>query len=75
MTLGWSERKDKFSKIGIGVILSIPTSVAICQDKWLTYEFFVTNSIPTPATSLNQIHPIVKPRLGWGWCIGYSRSS
>ena len=64
--LGWSERKDKFSKIGIGVILSMPTSVAICQDKWLTYEFFITNSIPTPATSLNQIHPLVKPRLGRG---------
>jgi carbamoyl-phosphate synthase large subunit len=64
--LGWSERKEKFAKIGIEVILSTATSVAICQDKWLTYEFFKSHSIPTPATSLNQIYPLVKPRLGRG---------
>jgi carbamoyl-phosphate synthase large subunit len=64
--LGWAERKVKFSKIGIDIILSTPTSVAICQDKWLTYEFFKANNIPTPATSLSQIHPLVKPRLGRG---------
>jgi carbamoyl-phosphate synthase large subunit len=64
--LGWSERKDKFSKIGINVILSATSSIAICQDKWLTYEFFEANGIPTPVTSLNQMYPLVKPRLGRG---------
>jgi carbamoyl-phosphate synthase large subunit len=64
--LEWAERKEYFSEIGIDIILSVPTSVAICQDKWLTYEFFKSNNIPTPASSLSQIYPLVKPRFGRG---------
>jgi carbamoyl-phosphate synthase large subunit len=64
--LGWSERREKFSKLGIHVILSQLSSISICQDKWLTYQFFLENGIPTPATSLSQDHILVKPRLGRG---------
>ena len=64
--LGWAERKKHFSKLGVHVILSDPASIAICQDKWLTFQFFSENGIPTPITSLTQQHPVVKPRLGRG---------
>lgn len=64
--LGWAERKAHFSSLGVQVILSDPASVAICQDKWLTFQFFNENGIPTPATSLTQQYPVVKPRLGRG---------
>lgn len=64
--LGWAQHKEKFSEIGIKIVLSSSESIAVCQDKWLTYEFFKANGIPTPKTSLNQIYPLVKPRLGRG---------
>lgn len=64
--LGWSERKNYFSSLGVQVILSDSASVAICQDKWLTFQFFAENGIPTPRTSLSQQYPLVKPRLGRG---------
>ena len=64
--IGWAERKKHFSTLGVQVILSDPTSVAVCQDKWLTFQFFDENGIPTPQTSLSQQYPLVKPRFGRG---------
>ena len=64
--LGWAQHAERFSNIGKRVITSLPATIAICQDKWLTYEFFKTNNIPTPITSLSQQYPLVKPRLGRG---------
>lgn len=64
--IGWAERKKHFSTLGVQVILSDPASVAVCQDKWLTFQFFADNGIPTPNTSLSQEYPLVKPRLGRG---------
>ncbi len=64
--LGWSERKKHFSALGVQIILSDPASIAVCQDKWLTFQFFANNGIPTPLTSLSQQYPLVKPRLGRG---------
>ena len=64
--LGWAEKKDYFQALGMSVILSDSSTIAICQDKWLTYNFFVQNGIPTPDTSLVQEHCLVKPRLGRG---------
>jgi carbamoyl-phosphate synthase large subunit len=64
--LGWAHRQDHFRSLGIHVILSGPKTVSVCQDKWLTYNFFVKHGIPTPSTSLLQEHPLVKPRLGRG---------
>jgi carbamoyl-phosphate synthase large subunit len=64
--LGWAERMDRFREQGVHVILSPLESIAICQDKWLTYHFFRDHAIPTPDTSLEQHFPLVKPRCGRG---------
>jgi carbamoyl-phosphate synthase large subunit len=66
MLEGWSVRKAHFERLGIRIVISDPRTVAICQDKWLTHEFFVANGIPSPATSLQQEHALVKPRRGRG---------
>lgn len=64
--LGWAERKDELAKQNIAIILSNPETIRICQDKWLTYEFFLRNNIPTPETDINQKYPLIKPRFGRG---------
>lgn len=64
--LAWSQRKDELKEHNIHVILSDPATVEIFRDKWLAYQFFKENGIPTPATSLEQKYPLVKPRLGRG---------
>lgn len=64
--LDWAERKEKFRDAGIHVIISDRDTLAICQDKWNTYNFFIEHGLPTPATSLNQDFPLVKPRCGRG---------
>ncbi len=66
MLLGWVERKKYFGDIGVTVICSDVSTIRIFQDKWLTYQFFIKNSIPTPATSLTQDYPLLKPRWGHG---------
>ncbi len=64
--LEWAKRKSDLAKIGIHVLISDFETLEICQDKWNTYQFFKTNHIPTPATSLEYIYPLVKPRNGRG---------
>ena len=64
--LGWAERKHELARQGIVVIVSNPETIKICQDKWLTYEFFRKNNIPTPETDLEQKFPLIKPRFGRG---------
>lgn len=64
--LGWSERKELFRAKGIEVITSNPDTVTLCQDKWLTFQFFQKHGIPTAPTSLTQDYPLVKPRFGRG---------
>jgi len=65
--LGWSERSASLhERLAVQVVVSDSETVAICQDKWRTYEFFVANGVPTPATSLKQDYPLVKPRFGRG---------
>ena len=66
MMLGWAERLAEFEAIGCRVIISPLATIEVCQDKWKTYEFFKSLSIPTPKTSLSQVYPLVKPRLGRG---------
>lgn len=64
---GWAERRALLrQRAGIHVVVSDPATVALCQDKWLTYEFFAANSVPTPASSLEQKYALVKPRFGRG---------
>ena len=64
--LEWSNRKDELAKIGIHVLISDPKTLEICQDKWNTYQFFNSNNIPTPNSSLAYEFPLVKPRNGRG---------
>jgi carbamoyl-phosphate synthase large subunit len=64
---GWAERKQRLrDAAGVHVVLSDPDTIAVCRDKWRTYEFFRGNGIPTPATSLEQKYPLLKPRVGRG---------
>ena len=66
MMVGWAERLAEFDAIGCRVIISPLSTIEICQDKWKTYKFFRSLEIPCPDTSLKQIYPLVKPRLGRG---------
>lgn len=66
MMIGWAERVSELGEIGCQVIISPLDTIKICQDKWKTFEFFSQLDIPTPETSLSQIHPLVKPRFGRG---------
>ena len=66
LLLGWSERREHLQDAGINVIVSEVDTIAICLDKWKTYEFFLSNGIPTPMTSLEQRYPLLKPRYGRG---------
>jgi carbamoyl-phosphate synthase large subunit len=62
----WAKRKAEFARLGIRVILSDAATLSVFQDKWLTYQFFKEIGVPTPATSLEQEYPLVKPRQGRG---------
>lgn len=64
--LSWAERKERFAANGTRVALSSAETIAICADKWKTYEFFRQHDIPTPATSLQAEFPLLKPRTGRG---------
>ncbi|OGZ32148.1 MAG: hypothetical protein A2V69_00020 [Candidatus Portnoybacteria bacterium RBG_13_40_8] len=67
-----SKSKEKFKKEGIYLMIADPDSIKACTDKYLTYQFFEKNSIPTPETFLiseKEKVPadwklIIKPRLG-----------
>ena len=62
----WAKKKAELEKKGIAVAISPEKTIEICEDKWLTYLFFKNNGIPTPKSSLENIYPLVKPRLGRG---------
>jgi carbamoyl-phosphate synthase large subunit len=64
--MGWASREDEFSDIGVSLILSPVQTIEWCADKWLTYEHFKRNDIPTPRTSLINDYELVKPRNGRG---------
>lgn len=64
--IGWAEHRDTFAAQGTRVIISPLETMQTCQDKWATYQFFRDQDIPTPATSLVQDYPLVKPREGRG---------
>lgn len=62
----WALRKHAYASLGISVVISDPEAIAVCQDKWRTYEFFTKHGVPTPRTSRAQDYPLVKPRMGRG---------
>lgn len=71
-----AENESRFTEKGIRLILAPLDSVKICNDKWLTYQFFKKIGVSTPKTwidvniaieELNNHYPvIVKPRWGMG---------
>lgn len=74
-----SKNKEKFQEIGVKVVVSDPETLAVCNDKWNTYQFLKKHNIPVPMTFLSvqeavnaiaekKIHypVIVKPRWGMG---------
>lgn len=62
----WAIKKEYFKSKGIDVIISSYSSIKICQDKWLTYNFFRKHNIPTPKSSLKNIYKVLKPKIGRG---------
>ena len=74
-----AQNKEKFQKVGTTVIVSEPSFIEICNDKWKTYQFLKNHQFHVPKTYLTlqnllnaldqkQIcYPIVvKPRFGCG---------
>lgn len=74
-----SEHQDVFRQIGTRVIVSEPSVISICNDKWKTYAFLSENGLRAPKTVLTleeaigsisrgeMSYPvIIKPRWGMG---------
>lgn len=66
MMIGWSKSSNKLIEKGINLIISPERTISIFQNKWLTYNFFKENEIPTPKTSLKKEYDLVKPIYGRG---------
>jgi carbamoyl-phosphate synthase large subunit len=69
----WAERKKHYAGLGITVSVSSLETVTICNDKWLTYQFFSKHNIPFPKTFLpehltyHMEYPLfIKPKIGRG---------
>lgn len=65
-TLSQWNKQSWLKDEGVKLILSPQKTIETFVDKWKAYEFFVSNGIPTPKTSLNRSYPLLKPRLGRG---------
>ena len=74
-----SRSRNLFLKDGIEIVVSDPSVIDICNDKWKTYRFLIENGIPCPKTylcpeafledeakGLVSFPAIVKPRWGMG---------
>ncbi len=60
----WAQLDGRFGRAR--VLLSPRETVNIFHDKWTTYQYFTRIGVPTPHTSLNQCHELLKPRVGRG---------
>ncbi|MCR6545261.1 ATP-grasp domain-containing protein [Dehalobacterium formicoaceticum] len=74
-----SKRKKEFESIGVKVIVSNEEVIAVCNDKWATYQFLLKHGFHTPRTFLSiqdaleavKCHELsfpimIKPRWGAG---------
>lgn len=59
-----SKNEKTFLDNGIELILAPESSVEICNDKWMTYEFFKSKGINTPKTYLDIESVLSEIRLG-----------
>jgi carbamoyl-phosphate synthase large subunit len=64
--MGWAKRREEFARNGTFVAISPTETIALCEDKWLTYEFFRSCGVPVPVSSLAAEHELLKPRVGRG---------
>ncbi len=70
----FGEHREEFRKKGINVLVSNDKTGRICNDKYMTYHFFLENNIPTPKTWIkSEVDPsalsyplFIKPRCGRG---------
>ena len=71
----FARNRDRFAALGTRLLLSGPEPLAICLDKFRTYQFFRAAGIPTPETvtaaafrpdCFDRYPVIVKPRAGRG---------
>jgi carbamoyl-phosphate synthase large subunit len=69
----------RFRETGTIAVISLPQVIALCQDKWATFQFLKSCSVPTPDTYLSlpvvrqalvqntiKFPLLIKPR--WGTC-------
>lgn len=74
-----ARHKKEFAEIGTSVIVSEPELVAVCNDKWKTYQYLKRNGFHVPKTYLSlqkvllalesgELHypVVIKPRFGCG---------
>jgi carbamoyl-phosphate synthase large subunit len=74
-----ARERDRFLAIGTIPLISNPTAIDICFDKWKTYQFLQQNNIPAPKTYRSladaleaitigelKFPLVVKPRWGTG---------
>lgn len=74
-----AKNRHRFEDINIRLIVSNERFISYCNDKYLTYKFFVDNNIPTIRTYANLIEAktdiengslnyplVIKPRFGMG---------
>lgn len=68
-----ADARDKFARVGCGVLISSPEVVRLCRDKMETYRFLTRHGIDTPRTwlpeELSEQSPgvgryFLKPRAG-----------
>ena len=65
--IGWAQSLYAVNRpISSEVLLSPSDVIQTFVDKWKAYRFFTAHNIQTPATSLKQVYPLVKPRFGRG---------
>lgn len=69
----WAEKKAYFAGKGVHVSISPAPTIQVCNDKWLTYQFFKEHGFPFPQTYLKEHlsyqmkYPLfIKPRAGRG---------
>ena len=74
-----AKNRDKFTNLGIQLIVSDLNAIEICNDKFKTYEFLINNGFSTPKTYIDlksalkdlekkhlQFPLVIKPRWGMG---------
>ena len=74
-----SANKEKFRQIGTRIIVSDPSVMSICNDKWNTYKFLLENGFNAPKTYISLLDAkravkvsivkfplFIKPRWGMG---------